>query len=522
MKSIKYLIVMAVIALSISSCYKDKGSYNTDEWTVIESVTLDTGIDGDYIISLLEGDQWQIYPEVVLKSGIDEADMEYFWILGGDTIGSEKNLDWTVVRTADMVIGDNGADFWFDIRYTKTGENWKFFPTSSYGYARMVTIVATREPKVGVMMYSKADGQIEWGSIMGSDPKVPTAFTTIFTDMYNFYNEGRTITGDYVGAAISSTLYVYTNEGPDYGALIQAVSDDDALYPLGSYSGTPAEEVYTGTPDADVKSMNVYSSYMQDLLIGDNLYVTSASNSSYQVVFPGSTPTQEGVVQVMGAKPYFNLMYFAAQLTTDSEVYYYNYSDSRGYDRVALLDADNQVVTADQIVGVFRQPSFIEKQVKIFVVVESAGSYYLYAYTQNVQSGNVSDIITFVSKTDVTSWAGGITDSSIWTTNVVEVSYNGLYIANGTGIWRTSYEALETPTLIKSFDNPIVSMDVIPSATSGGSDDSYEVYTAVFTYDDSADESEMFVLDFKTETLDELTTMENTIPGKVLQYLPKY
>ena len=83
------------------------------------------------------------------------------------------------------------------------------------------------------------------------------------------------------------------------------------------------------------------------------------------------------------------------------------------------------MLKADRIIGVFRQPTFIDKQVKMFVAVKSGAAYQLHTYTYE-QKTSGSDIITYIGKKDITSWAGGMSDDCTMFTNGIEV-FNQAY-----------------------------------------------------------------------------------------------
>ena len=175
------------------------------------------------------------------------------------------------------------------------------------------------------------------------------------------------------------------------------------------------------------------------------------------------------------------------------------------------------MLKADRIIGVCRQPSFIDKQLKMFVAVKSGSSYLLYTYTYE-QKTSGSDIITYVGKKDITSWAGGMSDDCTMFTNGVEVPLNYLYIAKGRDLWRTSYESQDAPQVAKSFPAPITAAEVVITAPNSISVNTKEVYTAVFTYDSSAKTAKMYVLDAKTDDLKAYSEVETAIPGKVVRY----
>ena len=168
MKVIKDFICMSfVLMLIITGCYEDKGSYNYSEWTGIDSVT-GVEIPGSSYgrISLSEGELLEIDPKITFKEGTNPNDFEYAWVMGGDTIGTSLKLSWEVAfGNIEFLSGE--AYFWLAIRNKVTGESWKHYATSNNGaYMVKVKIVPTAIPLIGVMIYEKADGTLEWLSLI--------------------------------------------------------------------------------------------------------------------------------------------------------------------------------------------------------------------------------------------------------------------------------------------------------------------------------------------------------------------
>ena len=520
MKTIKYLLMASAAFLMMTGCYEDKGSYNTGSWTSIVSVegVEIPGSSTAYNMDLQEEELLTINPKITYKEGVDESKVTYHWVFGSDTIGEGKNLDWQVVRTEQMEFGSDGyAYFWLAINNTATGEIWRYFLRGASDVMLKFRIVSTATPRIGVMVYQKPDNTLEWASVKGQDPAAPQNFTTVLTDLYTHYNTTRTLSGEFVSMSNrQGKMVIYTNTAPDYGVLI-TTSQSDSYYPLGFYRGTVADEIFQGAPDGNVVSQSVVSD-MGEELVNNSLYIGrgASSGSSYIAVLPHSTPTQAGVAQTMGANPYSNL-HFSIQLTTSGELYYYKYDDSYGYRRTALPDESGATLTADRIIGVFHQPTFVEKQIKMFVVARTGSVYTLYSYTMEpMASGN--DVITYTGKKDVTAWAGGLTDETTWFTNAIEVPLNYLYIVKGKDVWRTSYESLADPVVVRSFPDEITYATVATGYLIQSSSDEY--YTAIFTYNETSQTSKMYVVDAQSSELADFSEVETAIPGKVLQYAP--
>ena len=154
---------------------------------------------------------------------MDESLFTYDWVMGGDTIASGLKLNWTVMRTNKMEFNQSGqTSFWLAINNKKSGENWRYYLQNDAGNLLKVTIAQVMAPKVGVFVYEKEDGSVEWGSVKGANAATPEAFTTLYTDIFAHYNAPSRMEGSVVGTAYDgSQLIVYTNQGPDHGAMVQ-------------------------------------------------------------------------------------------------------------------------------------------------------------------------------------------------------------------------------------------------------------------------------------------------------------
>src|SRR5699024_10746797 len=106
----------------------------------------------------------------------------------------------------------------------------RYYLQNEDGNILKVTITQTMSPKIGVFVYEKDDSSVEWGSVKGSNPATPEAFTTLYTDIYAHYNAPSKMEGSVVGAAYSgSQLIVYTDQAPNYGTLVQ--TSESNTYP---------------------------------------------------------------------------------------------------------------------------------------------------------------------------------------------------------------------------------------------------------------------------------------------------
>ena len=185
-----------------------------------------------------------------------------------------------------------------------------------------------------------------------------------------------------------------------------------------------------------------------------------------------------------------------------------------------MFDGNGEVVRLDKMVGLYHEPTGQSNtKLKFFLVGKKGNEYKMYIYEYQ-QFARATDVISYLSEKDVTQWAGGMTDNAIWFTTVLPVGWNYAYIAKGKDLWRYSYEGLETPTIVKSFPDDIVSVVPTPNASLFGDDESIELYTAVFTYNSTTQTGSMYIINPRTTVVEEFASSENSIPGKVLMYLP--
>lgn len=78
--------------------------------------------------------------------------------------------------------------------------------------------------------------------------------------------------GSVVGTAYDgSQLIVYTNQGPDHGAMVQ--TSEASTNPLGLSIGTVSNLVFDGVPEAGINGQSFYKGNMQEMLVGNSLFI---------------------------------------------------------------------------------------------------------------------------------------------------------------------------------------------------------------------------------------------------------
>lgn len=528
MKQTYYELFFLLLSLTVVwvSCADDEGSYDYKDWSDIVSVegVSIPGSNGYGKVTILEGDLLEITPSVTFKEGVDPSDFSYLWVMGGDTISQTLTLSW-VISPVNVNLFDGEAYFWLEIKNNKTGETWKHYPVDKSGssnYMVMVTISRTARPQIGAIVYEKSDGTIEWGSIKGARPDTPQDFKEIFTEMYSRYNPGKILTGPFVGASLdASQLAIYTQHAPDYGSFIQTAYDE--IYPFGNFMGSVRDLTFLSDPTETVKSKKYYTNGMQEILIGNKLFLFAASSTSapYQLIDPSWNGMENDVAQTMGATPLNRILHINVMRKNNNEVYYYNYSETKGYRKELLKDETGNPLQLDMVTGVFREPSAsqVYTSLRFYVVGRIGNEYKMYVYRYNNLS-ETSYSIDFDRVVDVTNWGDGVNDETQWFTTSLPVPSGGNYafFIQGKKLWRYSYEALANPVVVKTFNHDAVLANSI--AESSLPVKGYDYYTIIFTYDASSDKSTLYTLDVSQENVVEESVCLDAIPGKVEAYLP--
>ncbi len=512
---------MTLALIACVSCYKDQGSYYTGEWTEIESIENLTPEEFKslYTVTLVEDEVFKLSPKIKFKDGVNPDNYVYSWIMGGDTIARSVNLDWTVIKTAEMTPSHDGRySLWLDIENKNSGEAWKLFLQNSSNTQISFEISQSSTPQIATFVYEGDNSTIEWGSVAGVSTLAPSEYSKLYVDMFKRYNPSREIKGSVINAVnTGSNLIVYTNTEPDYGVMIQ--TSEKGAQPLGSYVSSVAEQVYQGGPKSQVNGQNFYNGNMQELLIGEDLYVAPTASAPHQVIFPSDEASMGDVAQTMGVNPYINSMHFSVLRKSNGELYYYTFNTAYALKSYPLVDTANNNIKADEIIGVVRQPTNIMKEIKFFVIVKQSGEYNLYSFKlEQHENGNAD--IEYLDKHDVSTWAGGVSEETMWMTNIVEVPGNYLYIVNGKALYRTSYESLATPVKVMDFAHNVSCATMVSNATVAN-DDLEEKCLVVFVHNSSSNESTMKVLDVQSSDVQLISQPETIIPGKVVKYLPK-
>lgn len=91
MKTIKIFLISLITTVLFAGCYEDKGNYDYND---LVKITIDIGDIKDITL----GDVLKVTPTITFSKDIPDLHLTYKWILEGDIISTERNLDWVADR----------------------------------------------------------------------------------------------------------------------------------------------------------------------------------------------------------------------------------------------------------------------------------------------------------------------------------------------------------------------------------------------------------------------------------------
>lgn len=91
MKTIKIFLISLITTILLSGCYEDKGNYDYND---LVKITLDIGDVKDITLGYV----LKITPTITLSKDMPDLHLAYKWILEGDVISTERNLNWVADR----------------------------------------------------------------------------------------------------------------------------------------------------------------------------------------------------------------------------------------------------------------------------------------------------------------------------------------------------------------------------------------------------------------------------------------
>lgn len=522
-KNIYRISLMALLAmLFISSCYKDKGEYFTSNWGSIDSISkLELPGAG----SVFEGDQLVLDPHITYGEKVVQSDFDYYWIVGNDTISTQKKLDWTVDAVSGMS-SEGEAFIYLVITSKDNGEEWIVYPSGNVNQPLTLKINLADAPQIGTIVYEKNDGTIEWASIKGTKQDFKDksySKLSLRTELYKKYNSAP-LEGKVLSATNNDKdLIIYTDNNFDYGRFIRIVESKNSTpyYPFGKSHSTVNEEILSFAPAGgkyNLSSVNYFYSIFQTALLNNQFYITQASGEyPYIKLDPAGTGVVEDVTQVAFPVPatssggFFGLIRF-----NDNAVKMFKYTAAGIF---SLASGPLKSIDIDDITGLFCQAPITNTYTTmgVFVVGKKGDNYKLYHYTVSSNATNTNT--TFKSEIDITSW---VDNNSIWFGTPSGTSgsiLNPAFFTKGNALYRLNYNGFGAgPIKVSTFDAPVV--DAIPvSSLYRDVDIPNSLYTMILTYDEAKGTSSCYLLDVHSGEV--LTSFIGEIPGKAKKYLPR-
>ena len=87
---IRYILLLIITVLGVSSCYDDKGNYSYDPKNDIKIT-----FDASYFEAIL-GEKIKLTPRLTFAIDSNDVDLSYKWTFLGKEISDQRNLEWVV------------------------------------------------------------------------------------------------------------------------------------------------------------------------------------------------------------------------------------------------------------------------------------------------------------------------------------------------------------------------------------------------------------------------------------------
>lgn len=124
MKFSKISIVITLFLLIFSGCSKDLGNYDYQSLNKVDSVLLRPGVPlASNVFSVIVGETLKISP-LVFGSKDNKDQYDFLWVIGKDTVGQEKDLDFNTegvkpgTLLSNLFITDKNTNATYNIHFT--------------------------------------------------------------------------------------------------------------------------------------------------------------------------------------------------------------------------------------------------------------------------------------------------------------------------------------------------------------------------------------------------------------------
>lgn len=204
MKTIYIFLISFITTVLLSGCYEDKGNYDYNDMV---KITLDLGDVKDITF----GDILKVTPTITLSKDMPDLQMTYKWILEGEVISTERNLNWAADRYTEE-LSDNlifeVTDLDNDIRYRVAAS---FSIKGKYEVDGYLVLADKGGKKYLHLLYKSSDEG-------GKDIYVP------LVDAFGLENNGEAIP-----ANSFKVFEHYCKQGSEFKNQIMLVADDQTF-----------------------------------------------------------------------------------------------------------------------------------------------------------------------------------------------------------------------------------------------------------------------------------------------------
>lgn len=243
MKKINVFLISFITTVLLSSCYEDKGNYDYND---LVKITIDLGNISDITL----GDVLKVTPTITLSKDMPDLRLTYKWMLEGDLISTERDLNWVADRYteefADNLIFEV-TDVDNDIRYRAA---ISFSIRGKYEVDGYLVLADKGGQKYLHLLYQSSDEE-------GNEVYVP------LIDAFGLENNGEAIP-----ANAFKVFEHYCRQGSAFKNQIMLVADDQTFEINGSSFNKvdyTLQDMFNGVVPSDLQNSVKDAFFMQRL-----------------------------------------------------------------------------------------------------------------------------------------------------------------------------------------------------------------------------------------------------------------
>ena len=159
---IRYILLLIITVLGVSSCYDDKGNYSYDPKNDIKIT-----FDASYFEAIL-GEKIKLTPRLTFAIDSNDVDLSYKWTFLGKEISDQRNLEWVV----DTVTSNHNV--YLNVTDNRTGVTFSggISAMLSSAYAKEAWVVLAKQNGKSVLSYireTQEDDGSEYGKFTYTD-----------------------------------------------------------------------------------------------------------------------------------------------------------------------------------------------------------------------------------------------------------------------------------------------------------------------------------------------------------------